>query len=82
MSGERKRHKQCQEMGLKKEESDKEIRREKRGERSEADLLAKGECWTLAGTTSRHKSAFSDTSLLQDTPGNASHIALPSAFII
>jgi len=62
--------------GLKKERSDKEIRLEKRGERSEADLLAKGEGWTLAGTTSRQKRAFSVTSLLQDTPGKASHITL------
>lgn len=42
MSGERKRRKQCQEMGLKKEQSDKEMRLEERGERFEADL-AKGE---------------------------------------
>jgi hypothetical protein len=53
MSGERKRRKQCQEMGLKKEQSDKEMRLEERGERFEADL-AKGEGWTLAGTTMRY----------------------------
>jgi hypothetical protein len=81
MSGEGKRRKQCREMGLKKEQSDKEIRLEERSERSEADLLAKGEGWTLAGRTTRQTRAFSVSSLLRETPGNASHITLPLAFI-
>lgn len=81
MSGERKRRKQCQDMGLRKEQSDKEMRLEERGERCEADLLAKGKGWTLAGTTTRQKRAFAVTSLLQETPGNAPHITLPFALI-
>jgi hypothetical protein len=86
VSGERKRRKECQEKGLEKEQSDKDIRLEERGERSEADLLVEGR--TLAGTTTQQKRAFSVTSLLQETPGNASHVTgnashvtLPVAFI-
>jgi hypothetical protein len=68
MSGERKRRKQYQEMGLEKEQNDKEIRLEERGERSEADLLAKREGWTLAGTTTRQKMGIFSHFL---TAGNA-----------